>query len=166
MMNLQNATAAVTTAAANSDSESIATYCLPLELDERWRKICSFDFDKSGLPGAFAERLALELDWSQEHCLLAINEYRKFMLLASQSPGNTVPAVDVDSVWHFHILHTRLYQKFCTLALDLNFLHHDPSFGSEEEEAGLKEMYRQTVSRYKAIFGACPSEIWGPESEI
>lgn len=165
-MNLQNATAAVTTAVASSVAADDALYCLPLELEERWRKISSYNFDQSGLPASFAKRLALELDWTDKHCLLAINEYKKFMLLASQSPGNTVPAIDVDSVWHFHILHTRLYQDFCNSALDMKFLHHDPSSGSEEEEAGLKEMYRQTVARYKAIFGACPSEIWGAESEI
>lgn len=137
-------------------------------LRRRWQNICRFAVENTACFQTLENALLREMDWSREFCLLALEEYKRFMLLASFNPGETVPSVEVDTVWHMHILHTRLYELFCHEALEREFMHHDPSSGSEEEEIELKKLYKKTLERYAEIFGCPARQIWGevpPETQ-
>lgn len=131
---------------------------------ERWQRVLNFRFDDETAQVPFSEALAKEMDWSVEFRDLAIREYRKFLLLCSIYPGLMVPSIDVDTVWHWHLLYTRSYQRFCREALGQDFLHHEPSRGGPEEESLYADMYEESLKKYKMHFGQPPAEIWGPKA--
>ena len=133
-------------------------------IQERWRKVLNFKFDDDSAALPFTQALAFEMNWSYEFLNLAVSEYRKFMLLCSIYPGEIVPSVDVDTVWHWHLLYTRSYQQFCREALERDFLHHEPSKGGPDEDRLYAEMYEESLSKYKRHFGPAPAEIWGPKA--
>lgn len=102
------------------------------------------------------------MDWDEKFVGLAISEYKRFTLLCTLYPEQTVPSTHVDTVWHMHLLYTRNYQKYCREALGQEFLHHQPASGDEDEAAEFKELYSETLDRYKLHFGVQPpKEIWG-----
>lgn len=129
---------------------------------ERWARIESFTLDQPGVPLPFSKCLAHEMGWDAAFVELAILEYKRFTLLCTLYPEQTVPSTHVDTVWHMHLLYTRNYQKYCREALGQDFLHHQPAGGDEEEAAEFKELYLTTLERYRRLFGEpAPKEIWG-----
>lgn len=132
------------------------------EAGEIWQKISNFDIDDPLAKLPFSACLAHEMGWSFEFTQLAICEYKKFMLLCSQMPGQTVPSTHVDTVWHMHLLYTRNYQRFCHEAIGCEFIHHQPASGDDEEALEFKSLYRETLQRYLTYFNQKPPiEIWG-----
>src|SRR5579883_1698060 len=91
------------------------------KLRELWERIESFEMDDSNAARPFSSVLAEEMEWDEEFTELAITEYKKFMLLANFFPEEMVPSIDVDTVWHLHLLYTRSYQEFCQQALGRTF---------------------------------------------
>ncbi len=133
-----------------------------LIITERWEKIKSFQIDDSTAEEPFSFVLREEMQWEEGFAILAIQEYKKFMLLSSLYPSLMTPSVHVDTVWHLHLLYTRSYQRFCAEALDCKFLHHEPSKGGEDEEGYFKGLYQDTLAKYDELFGEPPpTEIWG-----
>lgn len=129
---------------------------------ERWERIQAFSLDLPGAPLPFSKCLAHEMDWSPEFADLAISEYRKFTLLCTLFPNETVPSTHVDTVWHMHLLYTRNYHRYCREALGQEFLHHEPASGDDAEAALFKQMYSTTLHRYKELFALIPPiAVWG-----
>lgn len=130
-----------------------------------WQGILAFDFDKAypgaGSAGKFRDLLASAAGWTAEFTELAILEYRKFILLGLvRSP--VVPSVHIDTVWHFHILNTRLYRNFCQSVLGVPFFHHEPSKGGLEAKEFHSGSFDDTLKAYLGLFGSqAPCEIWG-----
>lgn len=124
----------------------------------RWQRIESFE-----LP--ITDALASEMDWDLAFIQIASMEYKKFVFLSSLYPDRMVPSIHVDTVWHMHLLYTRSYQNFCRNALQVEFLHHEPSSGGSEEESKYKSLYLNTLIVYEEFFGSPPVAIWGGDAE-
>lgn len=129
-------------------------------------------------PTDFAPIAALDLDriktklchvesgegWSRARADAAEVEYRRFLYLMKAFPAEqTVPSVEVDTFWHYHILDTMKYAADCAAAFGY-FLHHDPAVGlagdSEAPErfrraARMDTLYRATFGQ--AAFSASPA---------
>jgi len=71
--------------------------------------------------------------WSRARADAAEVEYRRFLYLMKTYPTEqTVPSVEVDTFWHYHILDTVQYAADCHAAFGY-FLHHDPVVGLDDE---------------------------------
>jgi hypothetical protein len=149
-----------------SEIANAASAPMNSELAQTWNRICSFELDDVDAEKPFSAVLAEEMDWDAPFTQLAISEYKRFMLLVSIFDDRMVPSIDVDTVWHLHLLYTRSYQKFCRGALGLPFVHHEPAKGNSGENAEYKQLYRETLARYRELFGKPPEIIWGGEAGV
>ena len=65
----------------------------------------------------------------------AVDRYAQFLQLAKEHPGTTlVPTLDVDLIWHVHMLSPRDYRDDCEQMLGRLLTHDDQK--SDEELAG------------------------------
>lgn len=99
---------------------------------------------------------ASKKDWSLSAINEAVQQYKNFLLLKWKY-GNSYelpPSVDIDEVWHTHILHTKHYAEFCEKVFG-TFLHHTPSL--ERNEMVMTKMQQlfeqQTQKLYEKEFG-------------
>jgi hypothetical protein len=123
-------------------------------------RIQAFSFDDGAPALPFADRLARENDWSPRHAQRAIEEYRRFIFLATVAGHPVTPSDQVDQVWHLHLLYTRLYwSRFCAEVLQHD-LHHQPTVGGPEEGRKFARWYERTLASYRQYFGDPPSDIW------
>jgi hypothetical protein len=91
-------------------------------------------------------------------------EYRKFLALHMAFPDAEIaPCKLVDEFWHQHILDTEAYRDDCE-AIFGGYLHHFPYFGmrGDEDAQALRNIYADTLARYRMAFGAPPEETWLP----
>jgi len=94
--------------------------------------------------------------------LLALIEYKRFLLLHALAPWGTrlAPSPAVDAVWHEHILDTAAYRADCDSIFG-RFLDHSPSFGGENDTALLESRYHHTLETYEQGFGRAPdARMW------
>ncbi|WP_367575885.1 glycine-rich domain-containing protein-like [Neisseria leonii] len=81
--------------------------------------------------------------WSKEGAEDAIRQYKNFMYLLfkyhDEATVKLVPSIEVDEIWHHHILDTRAYLNDC-MNIYGYFMHHFPYFGMRGEE-GRKDLY-------------------------
>ena len=128
-------------------------------------------------PADFAAIAALDLDriktklchaesgegWSRARADAVEVEYRRFLYLMQAHPTEqTVPSVEVDTFWHYHILDTVKYAADCHAAFGY-FLHHDPAVGLEGASEAPERARRaaRMDELYAAAFGAAPA---GPQA--
>ena len=93
--------------------------------------------------------------WSRARADAAEIEYRRFLYLMKAYPTEqTVPNVEVDIFWHYHILDTVKYAADCAAAFGY-FLHHDPAVGLAGPGEALERTERaaRLDSLYRATFG-------------
>ena len=97
--------------------------------------------------------------WSRARADAVEVEYRRFLYLMKAFPAEqTVPSVEVDTFWHYHILDTMHYAADCEAAFGY-FLHHDPAVGLAGDSAA-PERFRRAArmnTLYQATFGASPA---------
>lgn len=97
--------------------------------------------------------------WSRARADAAEVEYRRFLYLMKAFPGEqTVPSVEVDTFWHYHILDTVKYAADCEAVFGY-FLHHDPAVGLDGASEMPERMRRATRmdNLYAATFGGAPA---------
>jgi len=130
----------------------------PQLVQDRLARWC---FDSPSASLTFAGRLARDNDWSTHKAARVMEEYRRFLLLAVTVGHPVCPSDAVDQAWHLHLLDSRVYwEEFCPQVLGQP-LHHNPSKGSAEEGARLREGYQRTLASYEVAFGARPpTDIW------
>ncbi len=125
-----------------------------------WRRIDGYAFDDidSALP--FSARLARDNGWSPAFAQRALQEYKRFILLAMTAGHPVTPSEEVDQVWHLHLLYTRSYwEDFC--AMLGGPLHHGPTKGGVHEGRKFNTWYENTLHSYAQVFAvAPPSDIW------
>lgn len=100
------------------------------------------------------------LGWDLEYAKMIEIEYKKFLTLCAEFPQKAiVPPVEVDKMWHYHILDTMKYAEDCQNIFGY-FLHHFPYFGMRgvEDANNLQNAWAQTCELYIARFGK-PSEF-------
>ncbi|MCS7019694.1 MAG: hypothetical protein RMJ87_11425 [Cytophagales bacterium] len=131
-----------------------------------WQQLRYFELDdpKATLP--FSARLARENGWDLDFTLRAIDEYKKFLLLAATLPHPVTPSDPVDQVWHLHLLYTHSYwEELCGKVLGKP-LHHAPTRGGIAERSKFNDWYNYTLKSYVSVFDCLPPEDLWPTAKI
>ncbi|MCT0206554.1 TIGR04222 domain-containing membrane protein [Synechococcus sp. CS-1332] len=127
-----------------------------------YRRIQAYELDGPSHQIGFVRHLMRQQGWSREHCLRAIEEYKKFVFLASVAGHQAVPSDAVDQVWHLHLLYSESYwEDFCPNVLGRR-LQHCPAQGGWQERERFHHLYRATIDSYRQSFGEPPLDLWPP----
>ena len=118
------------------------------EHEDLWNRIAGFSFDEGGECLTFACRLCRENGWSEAYSSRVIEEYRRFMFLATVAGHSVTPSDQVDQVWHLHLVYTRSYwDRWCNQVLNTP-IHHGPTKGGRAENDKFTACYEQTKQSY------------------
>jgi hypothetical protein len=135
----------------------------PWDADHRklYAQIKSFAIDSPDALFPFSHRLARDHAWSLSYVHRVIEEYKKFLFLATVAGHPVTPSPAVDEAWHLHLTYTRSYwDDLCTQVLQRS-LHHHPTCGGQQQRDLYYDNYRQTLSSYQRFFGfIAPGDIW------
>lgn len=136
---------------------------MPAQNDPLWQALSAFVFDQSGAALTFSRRLARENGWSHGFALRVVDEYRRFLYLASRAGHPVTPSDEVDQAWHLHLVYTESYwNHLCGNVLGKP-LHHGPTKGGLNEGIKFSDWYDRTFASYEKFFGeAPPTDIWPP----
>lgn len=129
-----------------------------------WSKVEAFDFDRDSGVYPFSVRLQHENVWTRNFTILAILEYKKFMLLAAISEQMVSPSEVIDVVWHQHIVFTKSYQDFCELLGKQ--IQHIPATGKKGEKAQFETFRQKTIEKYNEVFGETAPSVWHGEGMV
>ena len=102
--------------------------------------------------------------WSQAATEMAIANYCRFLYLIFLYPEvSLVPTLEIDTVWHAHVLSTRKYATDMQYLFG-EFLHHDPAFGTrgDEDHQRWQTAFQVTKALFQEHFGA---EAWDEMTE-
>lgn len=127
-------------------------------------KIQNYEIDDLESEFKFSDRLARENLWSKDFTKRVIKEYKRFMFLAAFSRKPVTPSLEVDEVWHLHMLYTRQYNEFCKLLG--GFIHHGPTKGGKKEDNKYIDLYESTKKSYFMWFSEMPPEDIWPSSNV
>jgi hypothetical protein len=85
-----------------------------------WNKVNSINLS------LVEDRLRHRYGWDEKRIREAVKGYREFLYVAGRDSRNGIsPTLDIDEVWHQHMLHANKYEQDCKKALG-QFLHHFP----------------------------------------
>ncbi len=131
-----------------------------------WAKLESLQLDNNNAVFDFSARLSKENGWIRAFTARAIQEYKRFLLLAMHAGHPVTPSEAVDQVWHLHLVYTRSYwQDLCTNVLG-HPLHHEPTAGGLDEGVKFHLQYERTLASYRRLFGEePPADIWPTAEE-
>jgi hypothetical protein len=93
--------------------------------------------------------------WTADAALHAEVKYKKWLFLKRKYDNAVIPPpVDVDTVWHSHILDSQAYMRD-TAAIFGQYLHHYPYFGlrGKADHDKLVEAFEYTKRLYKEEYG-------------
>ena len=122
--------------------------------DSLTARILAFEIDTPGAQLPFTSRLAREQGWSHVHAGRVVMEYKRFLVLAMTAGHPVTPSVQVDQVWHLHMIYTESYwHGLCRDVLGRD-LHHGPTKGGVEEGAKFTDWYERTLASYRRVFHA------------
>jgi hypothetical protein len=102
--------------------------------------------------------------WCEDELDVAVQYYKNFLFLNKKYIEEVpviVPSVEVDEIWHHHILDTRSYIKDCAAIFGCYF-HHYPYFGmrSEVDYKNLGDAFEVTQKIHELEFGERMRRIW------
>lgn len=104
-------------------------------------------------------RVMKENLWRRDFTLRVVEEYKKFLYLASIT--SVAPSFEIDQVWHAHILFSRDYEK--TEELLGKRVHHQPNPAGKSG----KNEYINSLHLYLDTFGYNPpKDIWTRRSKF
>jgi hypothetical protein len=90
--------------------------------------------------------------WDETRTHEAIRKYKNFLILNYLYPHQTlIPDVDLDEVWHEHILYSRRYEQDCHRIFGRH-LHHELSPTIWPRSEMKEEDYVETGRLYAAVF--------------
>lgn len=126
-----------------------------------WQRLERFRLDQPGASLPFSVRLARENNWKLLYTVRVVQEYKKFLFLACTAGHPVTPSVDVDQVWHLHLVYTHSYWKeLCAEVLGME-IHHGPTPGGKKAQEGYRDLYKQTKASYRRFFEQePPRDIW------
>ncbi|REF26092.1 uncharacterized protein DUF1399 [Xenorhabdus cabanillasii] len=103
--------------------------------------------------------------WTEEGARDAVEQYKKFMFIVykyENGDAYIAPSIEVDEIWHHHILDTKNYKKDCENIFGY-FVHHFSYFpSSKNEEDTFKSMnnhFMKTQELYFKEFGEHMYEV-------
>ncbi len=96
-------------------------------------------------------------NWKEKWAFKAVQQYRNYLFLKIKYGNSHIlpPSLDIDEVWHAHILHTEEYYEFCHRVFGF-FLHHHPHHGKDNNLTDLditKIFEHETQRLYYLEFG-------------
>jgi len=142
------------------DPTDAARHDMRAQEGELLQRLAAFSFDEGTPALPFEARLARENGWTRDYARRAIEEYRRFMFLATVAAHPVTPSDQVDQVWHLHLVYTRSYwDRLCKDVLKRRIDHH-PTRGGPGEGAKFLRWYDDTLASYRRHFGAPPADIW------
>lgn len=125
---------------------------------ELWKKIQAFSFDDPSDVYGFTLRLANENLWTRDFTHKAIEEYKRFMYLATISETMVSPSHIIDQVWHLHLIYTKSYDNFCDILGKK--IQHVPATHNPKEGRIFIDARQRTNDIYQSEFGEQPVEFW------
>jgi hypothetical protein len=137
-----------------------ATIICPLNDEQRalWQRLLAFNFDEPG-PYPYSQRLAKENRWPYEYALQVIEEYRKFLFLATICKNALLPAEDIRQAWRLQLIYSVCYRKtLCDEVLNKELSHRCEN--GTERQGHAKARYEKTLTLYRVYFGEPPVAIW------
>ncbi|WP_136667270.1 hypothetical protein [Flavobacterium sp. H122] len=123
-----------------------------------WETIRRFSFDETIEEYGFETRLAYENKWTHYVTKQAIEEYKKFVFLASISNQMVSPSEIVDIVWHQHLIFSKSYEKLCQILGKK--IGHIPSTHNPHNHSVFKEAKEHTTTLYESCFGKQNPYFW------
>lgn len=95
--------------------------------------------------------------WDYPVALEAIEVYRKWLWLVRKYGGEyqaLPPSIEIDEIWHHHILDTLKYSEDCKAVFG-QFLHHYPYFGmrGHNDFLDLNSSFEITMMLYEKEYG-------------
>lgn len=102
--------------------------------------------------------------WSKIEAEIGIQYYKNFLFLNKKYlPSHPVipPLLEVDEIWHHHILDTRQYHAD-SMAIFGYYFHHYPYFGArgDEDLQNLGIAFEESQKLYELEFGSRMISIW------
>ncbi len=104
------------------------------------------------------ERVALEQ---------AVNRYKKYLFILVKYKNDydmLPPTLEIDEIWHHHILDTQKYMDDCQFLYG-QYLHHYPYFGLEEQGTNYKVIYEALQRTRKLFFLEFNEELIEPKQD-
>ena len=123
-----------------------------------WEAIRRFSFDETIEEYGFETRLAYENKWTHYVTKQAIEEYKKFMFLASISNQMVSPSEIVDTVWHQHLIFSKSYERLCQITGKK--IEHIPSTHNPHNHSVFKTAKEHTTTLYELYFGKQNPYFW------
>ena len=114
------------------------------------------------------DRLVYINGWKRRHALHAVRQYRKFLwLLVKYGDTQKIsPSLDIDEVWHSHILHTEKYHDDCQHIFG-KYIHHRPeektTEASLQQNDVLQELFQCEFG--EVLYEVVPSTKWAKVKE-
>src|SRR5258708_4061569 len=96
--------------------------------------------------------------WTSDRANAAVGWYRRFLYLAAKHPyARLVPSMEIDEVWHAHLMDSFRYVRDCQNVLG-HTLHHVSENPFEENASSVEviSMRRLTHELFCGEFGASP----------
>lgn len=101
-----------------------------------------------------AQRSEVFIEWSQPAISQSVERYKKFLFLIKKYPDFAfAPSIDIDEIWHLHMLSPKAYYTDC-MNLFGEILDHDGGFGAlEDEKEELANYFNETSQKWHDEFG-------------
>lgn len=108
--------------------------------------------------------------WSSVEAEVGIQYYKNFLFLNKKYLSKfpvLPPMLEVDEIWHHHILNTRQYIKDCKGIFGYYF-HHYPYFGTrnQTDKENLDIAFEVIQKLHEDEFGSKMFHIWSDEFEL
>lgn len=133
--------------------------------DPLWHALVGMRIEPEGASLTFTRRLARENGWSRTYAAAVVLEYRRFLYLAATGDTTVTPSQQVDQAWHLHLAYTRHYWGELCAHIIGRPLHHGPTAGGSAEGRKYRNLYAETLTRYREVFGAEPSPAIWPDGD-
>lgn len=132
-------------------------------LDEAVSYIDEMDFELIKRKLVSGDRLLCRT-WTLLEAEIAIQYYKNFLFLNKKYAGDypvLPPLLEVDEVWHHHIMDTRQYGIDCERIFGY-FFHHYPYFGvrSAEDAINLSVAFEVVQALHEIEFGKKMISVW------
>lgn len=91
--------------------------------------------------------------WTKKDAKIGIQLYKNYLLLIKKYGSRYIlpPSLEIDDLWHQHILNTKQYHKDCK-AIFGKYLHHNPADRAKEQQL-YNKYFEKTQALYYKMFG-------------
>jgi len=128
-------------------------------LEETWAYIQAIDFTTARrklMKPRFGTPLPEEV---VDHC---VADYQRFLYLIRKYDAILSPTLDIDIVWHEHIMDTKPYFRD-TAAIFGRYLHHEPNRSEGGRTPELQVTFNRTGDLWSEEFGEDLATYFGDE---